>query len=99
MEDSVEAAFLDENHGVKLISLDILLLFSLLLSAHRSCVRCLVAYSKPIQFLQKIMAPLVEAPLHHSVFYINLNSWVSHNAKDLLPKNNQYRCRAWIVIG
>jgi len=32
---------------------------SLLLSAHRSCVLCLVEYSKPIQFLQKIMAPLV----------------------------------------
>jgi len=29
--------------------------------------------------------------LCHSVFYINLNSWVSHNAEDLLPKNNQYR--------
>jgi len=29
--------------------------------------------------------------LCHSVFYINLNSWVSHNAEDLVPKNNQYR--------
>ena len=33
----------------------------------------------------------VASSLSPSVFYINLNSWVSHNAEDLPSKNNDYQ--------